>query len=143
MSLSSVSLARPTGRFSARDRVRKRSEFRAIQEAGHRVVSPGFVFLLRRASVGERRRLGITASRRVGNAVERNRAKRVVREAFRRVREELPAGLELVVIVRQALGSRGLAEVVAEWQASRHRIARRFAELRPPSAPEVAPGPCT
>jgi len=107
------------------------------------VVSAGFVFLLRRASVGERRRLGITASRRVGNAVERNRAKRVVREAFRRLRQELPAGLELVVIVRQALGSRGLADVMAEWQASRHRIARRFAELPPPAAPEAAPGPCT
>jgi ribonuclease P protein component len=107
------------------------------------VVSAGFVFLLGRSPAGERRRLGITASRRVGNAVQRNRAKRVVREAFRQLREELPAGLDLVVIVRQALGSRGLAEVVAEWQASRHRIARRFAELRPPSDPEVVPGPCT
>ena len=66
-------------------------------------------------------RLGITASRRVGNAVQRNRAKRLLREAFRCVRAGLPAGLDLVVIVRQGLGSRTLADVVAEWQSCRVR----------------------
>lgn len=128
---------RPLGRFSASDRIRKRSEFRAIQDASHRVVSRGFVFLLGRSPVGEvtssHPRLGVTASRRVGNAVQRNRAKRLAREAFRCVRSQFPAGLALVVIVRQGLGARSLAEVVSEWQSCRARIARRFAELPVPS----------
>lgn len=130
------SRVRPYGRYLARDRIRKRSEFRIIQDAGHRVVSPAFVFLLGRyaakgaAVLGDRQqRLGITASRKVGNAVQRNRAKRLLREAFRCVRAELPRGLDLVVIVRQGIGARTLADVVAEWQGCRARIERRFAGL--------------
>jgi ribonuclease P protein component len=126
---------RPIGRFSPGDRIRKRSEFRAIQDAGYRVVSPAFVFLLGRTAPRAGRqgvavqRLGVTASRRVGNAIQRNRAKRLLREAFRCVRAGLPTGLDLVVIVRQSLGSRTLADVVSEWQSCRVRIARRFAAV--------------
>jgi ribonuclease P protein component len=131
---------RPLGRFSARDRIRKRSEFRTIQDASHRVVSRGFVFLLGRSPVTETEalsphRLGVTASRRVGSAPQRNRAKRLSREAFRCLRSRFPAGLDLVVIVRQGMGTRTLADVVAEWQSCCARIERRFAEL--PASPDV------
>jgi len=111
------------------------------------VVSPAFVFLLGRCAAqgaaaqgaavpGDRRqRLGITASRKVGNAVQRNRAKRLLREAFRCIRTELPSGIDLVVIVRQGIGARTLADVVAEWQSCRARIERRFAGLPAPAGP--------
>jgi len=46
-------------------------------------------------------RLGITVTRKVGNAVFRNRAKRVIREAFRRKRDDLPPGTDVVVIVKR------------------------------------------
>jgi ribonuclease P protein component len=122
------------GRYSARDRIKKRSEFLRIQEAGHRVVSPGFVFMLQKktsakASSGRGPRLGITASRRVGNAPQRNRAKRLVREAFRAVRSSWPDAANVVVIVRQGLDDKKLSDVVAEWQAARSRIVRRFSQL--------------
>jgi ribonuclease P protein component len=99
-------------------------------------VSPAFVFLLGRYAAKDaavpgdsRQRLGITASRKVGNAVQRNRAKRLLREAFRCIRTELPSGLDLVVIVRQGIGARTLDDVVAEWRGCRARIERRFAGL--------------
>jgi ribonuclease P protein component len=136
-------MLRPMGRYTADDRVRKRTDYLRIQQAGHRVVSPGFVFMLRRSSPGRSPRLGITASRRVGNAVERNRAKRLVREAFRTVRTTWPAGMDVVVIVRQALGNTNLGAVVAEWQAARGRIVRRFEQLpeaEPLSLAELARG---
>ncbi|MGD8452349.1 MAG: ribonuclease P protein component [Phycisphaerae bacterium] len=41
-------------------------------------------------------RLGLVVGRRHGNAVRRNRLKRVLREAFRLSRPELPVGLDLV-----------------------------------------------
>jgi ribonuclease P protein component len=112
-------------------------------------VSPAFVFLLGRSPDGEdgtasgpaRQRLGITASRRVGNAPQRNRAKRLLREAFRCVRSGLPAGLDLVVIVRHGLGARTLADVVAEWQSCQSRIERRFAALPAAASVSAARGP--
>ena len=132
-------MLRPMGRYSASDRVRKRTDYLRIQEAGHRVVSPGFVFMLARSESSGGPRLGITASRRVGNAAERNRAKRLVREAFRVVRSTWPEGVDVVVIVRQALGNRKLGDVVAEWQSARARIVRRVEQL-PERAGVVEPG---
>jgi ribonuclease P protein component len=45
-------------------------------------------------------RLGISISRKVGIAVRRNRIKRLLREAFRMMQHDLPAGYDLVVVVR-------------------------------------------
>ena len=48
-------------------------------------------------------RLGVTTTRKLGNAVTRNRARRLVREAYRTHRGELPTGLDLVFVVRAPL----------------------------------------
>lgn len=42
-------------------------------------------------------RLGLAISRRVGPAVRRNRVKRMIREAFRLDRHDLPAGYDIAV----------------------------------------------
>jgi ribonuclease P protein component len=45
-------------------------------------------------------RLGLSLTRRLGNAVRRNRVKRLLREAYRLHQHELPAGYDMVVVVR-------------------------------------------
>jgi len=45
-------------------------------------------------------RLGVSASRKLGGAVVRNRWKRLLREAFRLSRRQLPQGIDLIVIPR-------------------------------------------
>jgi ribonuclease P protein component len=45
-------------------------------------------------------RLGLSLSRKVGTAVRRNRIKRLLREAFRLLRHDLPRGYDLLIVVR-------------------------------------------
>lgn len=112
-------------------RLRKRHEFVRVQSKGARVTAPSLVFLLAARTETGPTRLGVTASRKVGDAVVRNRAKRLVRAAFRLHPELVPAGVDLVVVVRRDLDALGLAGVVAEWSGVSAVLARRAAALRP------------
>ena len=47
-------------------------------------------------------RLGMSVSRKVGNAVLRNRLRRLYRETFRLSRQEMPGGLDLILIPRSS-----------------------------------------
>jgi len=72
-------------------------------------------------------RLGLSVSRKVGGAVVRNRWKRLLREAFRLCRPELPAGIDLVVIPRVQTPP-SLAELQASLLRVTARAARKLAE---------------
>ncbi len=90
-------------RFPRTARLRRPLEFKAVY-AGRMSVAAGPLVLygLPRADQTAALRLGLSVSRRVGNAVVRNRWKRRLRDVFRRLRPRLPAGLDLVVVVRAA-----------------------------------------
>lgn len=67
--------------------------------------------LRRRAEDGPAR-LAVVASRRVGGAVRRNRAKRLLREAARRI--SWPAGFDVVLVARAACADSNLDAVENE-----------------------------
>jgi ribonuclease P protein component len=94
-------------RLGPRVRLRARGEFTLVQKQGRRVATT-YMTVLALPNALDCDRLGIIASRRLGGAVTRNRAKRRVREIFRRQEPDMVGSrggrpLDLVVIPRREL----------------------------------------
>lgn len=121
-----------SARLRPRQRLRKGSEFDAVFRRGRRL--DGALFLLVAAPNDEAvDRLGLAVGRRVGSAVRRNRARRLLREGFRRIGRTGAPALDLVVVPRAALAGRGLFEVERELR-DRVERARRVARPGGPGA---------
>ena len=87
-------------RFPRNVRVRARAEFDRAFQQGLRTASP--LFSLHFVAGPPPARLGLAVSRKVDpHAVGRNRIKRVLRDAFRRLRPQLADG-DYVVVARRA-----------------------------------------
>jgi len=67
-------------------------------------------------------RLGVAATRRLGDAAHRNRAKRLVREVFRR-NKTLP-GFDVVVVPRPELLDAEFSSLEADYRAALRRRVR-------------------
>ncbi|MEM9366344.1 MAG: ribonuclease P protein component [Planctomycetota bacterium] len=76
-----------------------RSFGKILREGGTAAASTLVVAALPRSHTGrtEPTRIGITIPQRTGNAVTRNRWKRLIREAFRHSKEQMPVGYDLIV----------------------------------------------
>lgn len=123
--------------FPPSARLRRRSEFTGVFDAGVKRHGQLMSLCVRQGQPG-RARIGIAASRKLGGAVERNRAKRRVREVFRRL--DLPAGLDIVVMPRDRLLSAPIAELKQEFEhlvawAIRHGRRSSTSNARRPGPP--------
>jgi len=89
-------MAKPHG-FSRQERLKRKGDFDRVFRDGRRARGP--LLAVWWAPNGlPHSRLGIALSRGWRGAVARNRAKRLVREAFRLHKAELPRGLDLAVV---------------------------------------------
>ncbi len=86
-------------KFTRRQRLSRADDFAAAYAAKARQARGPLVIFARPNGLPVAR-LGLSVPRRVGGAVERNAIKRRLREAFRLLQHERPAGYDLVIAVR-------------------------------------------
>ena len=99
------------------ERIRRRPDFQRVYDKGSKVSGRfSTLFLLSRTEGGDTpSRLGIAATKRFGGAVQRNRAKRLIREVFRR--NKIAPGFDVVVIPKRGLLDASLTALEADYRA--------------------------
>ena len=97
-----------TFKLNKESRLRKRSLFRKVYEEG-RFVANKMMAMHFIPNPDHSRRIGFSAGKKLGGAVVRNRCKRRLRECYRLHQNEMPAGVDLIIVARRAL-------VNAKWE---------------------------
>lgn len=105
------------------ERLKRRAEFLRVAAKGRKAAVHGLVLqALSRGDTGPAR-LGFTVTRKVGNAVVRNRARRRLKEAARLLlRDRALAGVDLVLIGRDATGKRRFADLIDDFRRALEKL---------------------
>ena len=98
--------------FPKRERLQRGFQFRRVYEHGRRFEGRLVVIYVLEAAP-EDRAVGVVTSRRIGGAVVRNRARRLMREAYRRNKYKVKPNLQVVMVARTAITGKRYREVEA------------------------------
>jgi ribonuclease P protein component len=85
--------------FRPHEHLRRPADFRRVYER-RRSASDRWLLVYACENGLPYSRLGLSVARKVGPATQRNRLRRLYREAFRLTRNDVPRGLDLIVIPR-------------------------------------------
>jgi ribonuclease P protein component len=108
-------------RFLAQHRIRRSGDFQRAFRRRASAADPSIIVYGHPNGLPHPR-LGLSVSRKVGGAVVRNRWKRLLREAFRLARPQLPPGVDLIVVPRV-----GTEPTLASLKESIAKVAGRVA----------------
>jgi len=104
---------KPDQRLGRSRRLTRRNDFQQAYAQGHKHVGRLMV-LWTRTGEDAALRLGVVAGRKVGNAIARARAKRLLREAYRRNRVFLTGHVDVVIVARRSILSAAWDDIVKE-----------------------------
>jgi len=96
-------------------RIRWSGDFARVRKNGRRLAHGCLIANWTALPEDSQSRLGVVTSRKVGNAVVRSRARRLLRESFRRHQWELARPVDLVLVARPSIAGRSFLEVEREF----------------------------
>ncbi|MBO0697762.1 MAG: ribonuclease P protein component [Zavarzinella sp.] len=86
-------------RFRPYEHLRRAADFQAVYDR-RRSAANGILVVYARENGMAYSRVGLSVSKKFGSAVRRNRIRRLLREAYRLSKEELPTGYDFVLVPR-------------------------------------------
>lgn len=82
--------------------LRKKKDFSSIYNRGKSLGGKYIVLFYRKNNLGYNR-LGFLASKKVGNSVVRNRARRLMKESFRKLETDSQTSFDIILIARNTI----------------------------------------
>ena len=108
-------------RLGRASRLAQSRDFARIRQQGDRLVLGCLIANWNKLPDGTPSRLGVVTSKKIGGAVERSRARRLLRETFRRHQHELAQPVELVLVARNSIAGKNFAGVEKDFLAALNR----------------------
>jgi ribonuclease P protein component len=102
-------------RFPRAARMKRGRDFARARQEGGRLVNGCLIANWRRQEPKASSRLGVISTRKLGGAVVRNRARRLLRESYRRHQQELVQPIDLVLIARASILGKGFGDVEKDF----------------------------
>jgi ribonuclease P protein component len=90
--------------------LRNQADFDAVYKKG-RSVGDKYVVVFYLKNGLDHNRTGFLASKKVGNSVKRNRARRLIRESYRHIKDIIPCGYDIIIIARNTINDKSFMEV--------------------------------
>ena len=104
--------------FGRHQRIKQGRDFARLRQKGKRLVHGCMIANWLTADPASKSRLGVVVSAKVGNSVKRSRVRRLLRETFRQHQHQLTEAIDLVLVARPSIASKGFAEVEQDFLAT-------------------------
>jgi ribonuclease P protein component len=105
----------PRLKFGRAMRIKQGRDFSRVRQDGQRLVLGCMIANWRKLPAVSGHRLGVVTGGKIGNAVIRNRARRLLREAFRRHQHDFTQPVDLVLVARASIVGKGFADVEKDF----------------------------
>lgn len=93
-----------------KDILRRKDDFDSVYKKGKSVADRYTVLFYKRNGLSYNR-IAFLASKKVGNSVERNRARRLMRENYRFLKDDIASGYDIIFIARNSINGKKVYDV--------------------------------
>ena len=108
-------------RLSRTSRLAQSRDFARIRRQGERLAQGCLIANWNKLPEGAPPKLGVVTGKKIGGAVARSRARRLLRETFRRHQHEFAQPVELVLVARNSIAGKNFGGVEKDFLTALNR----------------------